>query len=1138
MNNLRSSFLGATLALVLPLTALYSQPAKPQLIEVNFLKDGNPVTSTGNGDIRLELKFDQAMQDTITPTITFGLDEPYNISLNFNQSLWTGNPVTVWQGTLTISANVPQTEDGYYTFKISGAVSAGGDSMNTTLSTEVGNKRLRICRQGQILASMGVIMFPKTLPPSSKDTVLVFQNLSCYPLSISSLVFHSPFSISNYTGAFQVPGDGQTNLTVRFSPAQRGTYTDTLVVNSDDPVNPRLAIPLQGIAAAPEISITPSETINFGVVAPNVASTRTITISNTFAFNSNWNANLVVSGVTTSDTAFKVQSAGFTVTPGLNRELAVTFLSAERRSFDAKLRITNNDPDESLKEITLLANSSDITPPGQPAAISGNWYVGYWTNDDTLCLTWTNPTDPSGIAEVRWKIDSPPTNANDSTGSIRQNNVTSFCLPIQDFDLHRVYYWLIDGQGNSGWLNPRYSWFRYDNTAPGVPLSTRIRTGNNWTRDDTVSVYWTNPAATAGDFYEVRWKLKSRPSSANDFTGHAPLGVAGNSRFFTIQFNQNFCGEDSCFFWLADSAGNANYGNPASVRYRYDSCLPEIARVLPDTVTATKRTTFIDTLRITDDVGVDSAWVRYRFGGAEAEEGQPLLLNRKPGSRDKFILDIPADAVTTRGLEYRITARDSLGNKYAYGPGWGCDGQSGDKNQWYPVQVRMLGSGEFRIDSDNRPVPLTPGNEQTNYHLVSVPFLLNDGRARTVLTDDLGEYDNTKWRFFEYRTADKQLIEYPNTENFEPGRAFFIIVAEANKVIRSGPGKTVATICPDTLTLEPGWNLIADPFNFPIAKDKLRLVNSSIPLSLRSYEGGWNIVDTIEPWRGYAIYVQPQSEENKIYLLVEPKAIVPRASKAASAARLPGQWTLQIIASSGAARDRINWAGTRPDASAQYDDNDLFEPPVIGNYVSVYFPHPEWPRHPENYTADYRPLSADGHVWDFKVAAGKTHSMVTLTFDGWQEVPDDLEVYLIDEALGTARNLRQNPTYTYRAGEAGSSKSLKLVVGSRQYVEANSGNVTLVPTNFELAQNFPNPFNPETVIRYALPQASTVTLEVYNLLGQKVRTLVDHAPQPADFYLVSWDGRDERGEAIATGVYLYRLVAGQFVSTRKMVFMK
>jgi len=94
-----------------------------------------------------------------------------------------------------------------------------------------------------------------------------------------------------------------------------------------------------------------------------------------------------------------------------------------------------------------------------------------------------------------------------------------------------------------------------------------------------------------------------------------------------------------------------------------------------------------------------------------------------------------------------------------------------------------------------------------------------------------------------------------------------------------------------------------------------------------------------------------------------------------------------------------------------------------------------------------------------------------------------------------------------------------------------------IPSGFELAQNYPNPFNPETVIKYQTTQGSGVELAIYNLLGQKVRVLINEV-KPAGLYEARWDGTNDFGEVVASGVYVYRLQSGEFASTKKMVFLR
>jgi len=94
-----------------------------------------------------------------------------------------------------------------------------------------------------------------------------------------------------------------------------------------------------------------------------------------------------------------------------------------------------------------------------------------------------------------------------------------------------------------------------------------------------------------------------------------------------------------------------------------------------------------------------------------------------------------------------------------------------------------------------------------------------------------------------------------------------------------------------------------------------------------------------------------------------------------------------------------------------------------------------------------------------------------------------------------------------------------------------------LPETYALAQNYPNPFNPSTMIEYALPEPANVVLEVYNINGQVVRTLVDEPQQPG-YHEVEWDGRTSGGSIAATGVYFYRLNAGDFNDSKKMMLVK
>jgi len=104
-------------------------------------------------------------------------------------------------------------------------------------------------------------------------------------------------------------------------------------------------------------------------------------------------------------------------------------------------------------------------------------------------------------------------------------------------------------------------------------------------------------------------------------------------------------------------------------------------------------------------------------------------------------------------------------------------------------------------------------------------------------------------------------------------------------------------------------------------------------------------------------------------------------------------------------------------------------------------------------------------------------------------------------------------------------------------VEEEEEDFNQLPKEFELSQNYPNPFNPTTVIEYALPKSCDVRIKIYNILGQEVRNLVNER-QEAGYKIIGWDGKDDRGKEISSGIYFYRIVAGNFVKSKKMVLLK
>jgi aminopeptidase N len=158
------------------------------------------------------------------------------------------------------------------------------------------------------------------------------------------------------------------------------------------------------------------------------------------------------------------------------------------------------------------------------------------------------------------------------------------------------------------------------------------------------------------------------------------------------------------------------------------------------------------------------------------------------------------------------------------------------------------------------------------------------------------------------------------------------------------------------------------------------------------------------------------------------------------------------------------------------------------------------------------------------------------------EIPVQLFFKFIDgsDTLLSVWNNQQQQSYEFGFTKKVSFISLdpdKWILRTTQQVAVTAENQPGMPARFELLQNYPNPFNPETAIGYQLSAVSNVELSIYNLLGQKVRTLVKQR-QPAGYYEVKWDGRDRFGNEASSGIYIYQIQAGEYVKLRKIVLLR
>jgi len=534
---------------------------------------------------------------------------------------------------------------------------------------------------------------------------------------------------------------------------------------------------------------------------------------------------------------------------------------------------------------------------------------------------------------------------------------------------------------------------------------------------------------------------------------------------------------------------------------------------------------------VTDDGGLGPVVLNYRRAGDLAAFTASNMTTTGGGSYQANIL---ANAVTSRGVEYFITATD-VDNATTRIPA--------APNSIYSVQVQVV--------SEAKPSPQPSGSVATAYRLISVPLQLDNISATTVLEDDLGPYDDTKWRLYGLAPGSSQdlgnkspYVEFRSGGDLSPGKSLFLIVKDAGKTITASAARSVRTEQEFQITLQPGHNFIGTPFNFNIPASKQRL-QSGGAVNLRTFAGSFSQASPIEmqPWEGY--YFANLNQTSDI-LFVNPNlasAAQPVANKT-----LMNGWRLRILASCGEARDDYNFAGVDAASADGYDDNDLAEPPPIGDYVSLYFPHPEWQKALSRFSDDIRAGASVNHHWRFHVATNLVAEMVTLKFDALQEIDAELAVVLVDEELKFKQDLRENAVYQYQSRHVERAQEFSLLVGKKDFIAAQTAGVPGAPENFVLEQNFPNPFrvggayllqsDANTMIRFGLPDKGVVTIKIFDLAGREVVTLLEKVELPPGRHQRLWNGRDAPGRFVPNGIYFYRLSAGNVVRTMKMMVIR
>jgi hypothetical protein len=417
------------------------------------------------------------------------------------------------------------------------------------------------------------------------------------------------------------------------------------------------------------------------------------------------------------------------------------------------------------------------------------------------------------------------------------------------------------------------------------------------------------------------------------------------------------------------------------------------------------------------------------------------------------------------------------------------------------------------------------------YRLFGLPGA-SDLAVNSVLTGT----QNVDWQaYWDNGAASNFLIPYDGSSNFKfnTGRGFWIISMRPISVDRSVASAALNSDQEVIVPLRSGWNIVTNPFTSPIQWSKIQTVNG-ITASIFGFDSSFKASTTFQPYTGYYLF-NGTPNPTLTGLRVPYNSIFTKMEQLAGA-NSKG-WRLKVDVRAGDEVVKGIEIGVEPDAKEGLDTYDERNPRGVGKIPEILLKREEWDKAYPAFASDIRPGINGVEKWKMTVERGQNpearNQNVVIHVEGIEIVPRQYEVYLLDEDGKRSQDLRNDPTYQFEA--EGEKREFVVIVGEpslmRSDVEKN------LPTDIKVGPNYPNPFNPETVIPIELPKAMDVKIIVYDILGRAVKTLYDGIMETGRHY-VRWDGRDEQQRKLASGVYLLRVEMPNKAFVQRMILLQ
>ena len=523
---------------------------------------------------------------------------------------------------------------------------------------------------------------------------------------------------------------------------------------------------------------------------------------------------------------------------------------------------------------------------------------------------------------------------------------------------------------------------------------------------------------------------------------------------------------------------------------------PTMNVVFPDTINRFDKQIMIEAV-VNDINGIESVELHAQIGGND----------------EKIIL--PMQAVNDSTYEVRVV--DSLRTVYNLrGQIVTIDGMSNIGLSSIQTPTMQFAKGELTM-ADSTMSFYPEGLVANRWKLFSIPGVIDSNEVKPNNLED-GHV------FYDWDPIEETWFK---PDSIVIGRAYWFKHSYNEPVVFSNKDTTGFSVPlkPYEITLHKGANMVGSPFPFPVQAELSSGVSAPYKYGSDSKEG-WADTTVFEPWAGYA--VQSTTDSGKIiFHPIQDTTIAARTARSG--------WTLNLDLSNSTSFDRTSAIGRCSDCKDMIDLNDMTILPSLSQrvYISLDIEN----NGSYDYSKDLRSSNETNGVWDMRVNSTKQSEPLLLKGSFDHELPNNILLMIVDV---TSRNIIKNfPYESINIPKMNSAFSdFKIIVGEEAYVLSMVDEIlNSIPTEFSLGQNYPNPFNPVTKMDISLPITGDVTLVIYNILGQKVRTLLS-GELNYGYHTMQWNGLDDQGLRVSSGVYFSEFRSRDHRKTKKMLLLK